>query len=213
MSDHHAPGNARDESLDKGPEYFRALYRVVRAVNSSLHLHTVLNLVAEKVAEALNVKACSLRLLDRMTDTLTISAMHGLSQQYMQKGPVKLDKSQLDQEVLQGQTVYIRNAANDPRFQYPEQARTEGIVSVFCVPLVSKGQVLGVLRAYSDAEREFSAFDEEFLRTLASVSALAIENARLYEALKRDLDETILALWGEKPIPAALNEPDHHHID
>lgn len=199
-------------STDIGHEYFRALYRVVTAVNSSLHLHTVLSLVAEKVAEAMNVKACSLRLLDRATDTLTISAMHGLSQQYMQKGPVKLEKSQLDQEVLQGQTVYIRNAARDPRFQYPEEARTEGIVSVFCVPLTCKGQVLGVLRAYSGVEREFNAFDEEFLRTLASVSALAIENARLYSALKQDLDETILALWGEKPI-AAIQETDHHQVD
>src|SRR5215472_19295830 len=102
--------------------YLLAFYNVVTAVNSSLHLHTVLNLVAEKVAEAMKVKACSLRLLDRTTDILTISAMHGLSQQYMQKGPVKLEKSQLDQEVLQGQAVCMRNAATDPRFQYPEEA-------------------------------------------------------------------------------------------
>lgn len=211
MPNHQASGPAPGPT-DIGHEYFRALYRVVTAVNSSLHLHTVLNLVAEKVAEAMNVKACSLRLLDRATDTLTISAMHGLSQQYMQKGPVKLEKSQLDQEVLQGQTMYIRNAAKDPRFQYPEEARTEGIVSVFCVPLTCKGQVLGVLRAYSGVEREFNAFDEEFLRTLASVSALAIENARLYGALKQDLDETILALWGEKPV-TTIQPTDHQHVD
>ncbi len=211
MPNHQAFG-ASDGPTDIGHEYFRALYRVVTAVNSSLHLHTVLNLVAEKVAEAMNVKACSLRLLDRATDTLTISAMHGLSQQYMQKGPVKLEKSQLDQEVLQGQTVYIRNAATDPRFQYPGEARTEGIVSVFCVPLTCKGEVMGVLRVYSGVEREFDAFDEEFLRTLASVSALAIENARLYGALKQDFDETILALWGEKPVPT-ITETDHLHVD
>ena len=198
MSTKRGDGATGQETADTGHEYFRALYRVATAVNSSLHLDTVLNLVVEKVAEALNVKACSLRLLDRSTDTLAISAVYGLSQQYLKKGPVKLGKSQLDQEVLQGQSVYIRNAAIDPRFQYPEEARTEGIVSVFCVPLVSKGRVIGVLRVYSDSERAFSEFAEEFLRTLASVSALAIENARLYEALKRDFDETILALWGEK---------------
>jgi GAF domain-containing protein len=208
MPNHQVSG-ASSGPTDIGHEYFRALYRVVTAVNSSLHLHTVLNLVAEKVAEAMNVKACSLRLLDRATDTLTISAMHGLSQQYMQKGPVKLEKSQLDRQVLQGQAVYIRNVAGDPRFQYPEEARTEGIVSVFCVPLVCKGEVIGVLRVYSGVEREFNAFDEEFLRTLASVSALAIENARLYEALKQDFDETIHALWGEKSVPA-IKESDYH---
>jgi signal transduction protein with GAF and PtsI domain len=207
MSTHRSNGAAAHQPPDIGHEYFRALYRVVTAVNSSLRLHTVLSLVAEKVAEAMNVKACSLRLLDRSTDILTISAMCGLSQQYMKKGPVKLEKSHLDQEALQGQAVYIRNAATDPRFQYPEEARHEGIVSVFCVPLISKGQYIGVLRVYSETEREFDAFDEEFLRTLASVSALAIENARLYETLKHEFDQTLGALWGEATL--AISEPEN----
>jgi signal transduction protein with GAF and PtsI domain len=199
MPRHQRPNGKEHDSPSAEHEYLRAFYRVVTAVNSSLQLNTVLNLVAEKVAEAMNVKACSLRLLDPVTRTLTISATYGLSQHYLQKGPVKLEKSQLDQEVLQERSVYIRHAASDPRFQYPEQARIEGIVSVFCVPLVSKGQVLGVLRVYSSAEREFTSFEEEFMHALASVSALAIENARLYEALKHDFDQTLWALWGEAP--------------
>jgi signal transduction protein with GAF and PtsI domain len=211
MPNHRASDPASGPT-DIGHEYFRALYRVVTAVNSSLHLHTVLNLVAEKVAEAMSVKACSLRLLDRSRDMLTISAMYGLSQKYMQKGPVKLEKSQLDQEVLQGQAVYMRNAATDPRFQYPEEAHTEGIVSVFCVPLISRGQVLGVLRVYSGMEREFDTFDEEFLRTLASVSALAIENARLFGALQQDFDETILTLWGEQSV-TVITESDFQQVE
>jgi signal transduction protein with GAF and PtsI domain len=211
MPNHQADGPSKGQT-DIGHEYFRALYRVVTAVNSSLHLHTVLNLVAEKVAEAMNVKACSLRLLNPTTDTLTISAVHGLSQQYLRKGPVKLEKSQLDREVLQGKVVYIRNAALDPRFQYPEEARAEGIVSVFCVPLIDKGRAIGVLRVYSGVEREFSAFDEEFLLTLASVSALAIENARLYGSLKQDFDETILVLWGEVAFPS-VQEVEHRPFD
>jgi GAF domain-containing protein len=199
MSEHQEINGKGTDSTGTEHDYLRAFYRVVTAVNSSLQLNTVLQLVAEKVAEAVNVKACSLRLLDTVSGTLTISATHGLSQHYLQKGLVKLEKSPLDQEVLQERPVYIRNAASDPRFQYPEQARIEGIVSVFCVPLVSKGQVLGVLRVYSSAEREFTLFEEEFLHALASVSALAIENARLYEALKHDFDQTLWALWGEPP--------------
>jgi signal transduction protein with GAF and PtsI domain len=196
----HQETNGKDHPLASAEhDYLRAFYRVVTAVNSSLQLQTVLNLVAEKVAEAMNVKACSLRLLDQATGTLTISATAGLSQQYLQKGPVKLEKSQLDQEVLHERPVYIRDATSDPRFQYPEQARAEGIVSLFCVPLLSKGQVLGVLRVYSSTERTFTIFEEEFLNALASVSALAIENARLYEALKQDFDQTLWALWGEQP--------------
>jgi signal transduction protein with GAF and PtsI domain len=206
MPGHQGTTGQGNTPTDAEHDFLRAFYRVVTAVNSSLQLNTVLNLVAEKVAEAMHVKACSLRLLDPATGTLTISATHGLSQHYLQKGPVKLEKSRLDQEVLQERPVYIRNAASDPRFQYPEQARIEGIVSVFCVPLISKGQVLGVLRVYSSAEREFTSFEAEFLHALASVSALAIENARLYEALKHDFDQTLWALWGEPPGTAAPEE-------
>ena len=185
--------------------YLLAFYNVVTAVNSSLQLNTVLNLVAEKVAEAMKAKACSLRLFDPTTRTLIASAAYGLSQHYLQKGPVKLEKSQLDQEVQREHSVYIRNATTDPRFQYPEKAREEGIVSLFCVPMVSKGQVLGVLRVYSSVEREFTSFEEQFLNALASVSAIAIENARLYEALKHDFDQTLWALWGEQPSGEAVD--------
>jgi len=177
-------------------DYFHALYRVSHAINSNLHVPDLLNIIAEKITEAIQAKACSLRLLDRRTGTLTISAEYGLSEAYLRKGPVQLEHSLLDQEVLRGNPVYIANAAQDTRFQYREQARQEGIVSVFCVPLVVHGETIGVLRVYSDRPRTFSEAEREFIGVLASVAALATENARLYQALKRDYEETMDALWG-----------------
>jgi signal transduction protein with GAF and PtsI domain len=193
----------REESSREPPgqhsiwyDYFHALYRVSHAINSNLHVPEVLTIMAEKITEAMQAKACSLRLLDKRTGTLTISAEYGLSEAYLHKGPVQVEHSPLDQEVLRGNSVYIANAAEDARFQYREQARREGIVSVFCVPLIVHGETIGVLRVYSGQPRTFSEAEQEFLGVLASVAALAVENARLYQALKRDYEETMDALWG-----------------
>jgi len=166
-------------------DYFRTLYEVVKAVNSSLNPRTVLRQVAEKVSWAMDVKACSIRLLSEDRQYLLAGATYGLSQQYLRKGKVEVDKSKLDQEVLHGHNVYVCNACTDDRFQYPEAAQTEGIASVMAVPLNLQGQeVIGVLRVYSNTEREFSQDEVEFLNAMADLCALSIHNSLAYDKIR-----------------------------
>ena len=54
--------------------------------------------------------------------------------------------------------------------------------------LTDDGQVIGVMRVYTDQERAFSPDESEFLSIMANVSAIAIENARLHQALKSDYE-------------------------
>ena len=82
--------------------------------------------------------------------------------------------------------MYVADARSDPRFQYPDQAREEGIVSVLVVPLQVRGQSIGVLRIYTREPYDFSASQRELAQAIASLSALAIENGRLYERLDRN---------------------------
>ena len=84
----------------------------------------------------------------------------------------------------------------DPRFQYPKQAAQEGLVSALCVPLSLHGEPIGVLRVYTAARREFDSEEVDFLTALADLGAIAIDNARLHGELRRDLDQTVGALWG-----------------
>ena len=72
----------------------------------------------------------------------------------------------------------------------------KGIVSVLCVPLEVHGESIGVMRAYSDESTTFQDDDVQFLSVLASLSALAIENARLYESVKSSYDGVVDAFWG-----------------
>ena len=177
-------------------DYYTALYQAALTISSSLELDPVLQSVVKSITEAMEVKACAVRLLDPRTGQLQYSAGYGLSVNYLAKGPVDVEHSPIDSEALRGAPVIIPDVSEDSRFQYKEAAKREGIVSVLCVPLEVHGKAIGVMRVYTSEQCTFHEDDIQFLTVLASLSALAIENASLYESLKRSYDGVMDVLWG-----------------
>lgn len=147
---------------------------------SSREHSEILNLIVQAVSDGLGVKASSLRLLDRFGERLTVSAAYGLSDEYLQKGPVDLEKSLLDYDVVtRRRPVIVRDATADERFHYRDEAEHEGIRAVLCVPLIIRDRVIGVLRAYDRMARDFAPDEIDFLSSLSNLVAVAIENVRL----------------------------------
>lgn len=177
-------------------DYYTALYSAALTISSSLELDQVLQSVVKSITEAMQVKACSIRLLDHRTGLLQLSAVYGLSKGYLAKGPVDVDHSPVDNEAMCGAPVIIHDVKADTRFQYKEAAAHEGIVSVLCVPMEVRGEAIGVMRVYTGEPATFHEDDIQFLSVLASLAALAIENANLYESLKRSYDGVMDVLWG-----------------
>ncbi len=174
--------------MDRFERFYRGLHEAVRAINSSLDTETVLEKIVEYTAKAMDTKGCTLRLLDKSGKKLRAGATFGLSRNYLRKGPVEVAKSEVDREALGGGVVCIADACSDPRFQYPEAAKAEGIHAVAVAALRVEGKAIGVLRIYADSVRQFDEAEKEFLRTIADLSAIAIENARLHQALKTDYE-------------------------
>ncbi len=177
-------------------DYYIALHQAALTFSSSLEPEQVLLSIVKSTAEAMQVKACTLRLLDARTGQLSLSAFYGLSSGYLAKGPVEVENSPIDSEALSGKPVIIPDVRADKRFQYQEAAEREGIVSVLCVPLEVHGRAIGVMRAYTGEPHTFHEDDIQFLTVLASLAALAIENASLYENLKQSYDGVMAVLWG-----------------
>ncbi|HPC02218.1 MAG TPA: GAF domain-containing protein [Syntrophales bacterium] len=169
-------------------DYFSALYAVARAINASLDPRQVLEEITRCVVETMGVKACSVRLLTERGDKLDLAASLGLSEDYLRKGPVLLEESGIDREVLQGRKVWIRDVRKDTGFQYPGKASEEGILSVLALPLTAEGKAVGVLRAYTGEVHEFPDDEIRFLEAVADLGAIAIDHARLHEALKLRID-------------------------
>ena len=165
---------------------YKVIYEVARIINLSLKPAEVLSKIAEQTAKGMHAKGCFIRVLSKDKTLLEPGAYHGLSDRYARKGPVEVDKSKLDQNVLRGEMVTIADVRTDARFQYPKEASEEGIVSMVVAPLsVGGDKVIGSIRVYSDEERTFTEAELDFLRCIADLSGLALENARIYAALKR----------------------------
>ena len=73
---------------------FLKLFRnLFKAINSSLNIKEVLNAITENAVKILNVKGCTIFLLDQVEKKLKISSSNGLSEAYLNKGPVDSEKS------------------------------------------------------------------------------------------------------------------------
>lgn len=158
---------------------FSALIGIADVLAGKAELQQILDIATQQLVETMRLKAASLRLLDEETGELKIAAVAHLSQTYLDKGPIMLEASRVDQEALRGETVYLRDFSTDPRVIYKEMARREGLVSALATGVSFRGKAIGVLRAYMGRPYEFSEAEVSLLRAVASLLAAAIVNARL----------------------------------
>lgn len=173
--------------------YFDSFKDVVKAVNSTLDIKEVLKMLVKKIMKAMGVKGCAIRLLDPKRRTLELVSSHGLSEKYIGKGPVDADRSIA--EAMKGKTVCVSNVRKDSRVQYQKEAIEEGIFGIISVPFRIKRRVIGVLRLYTGKPRTFSKAEINFVEALAEMGAIAIENARMYETIKKDYEDMMSDIY------------------
>ena len=178
--------------------YFVALFESAKTVHSSLDPNVVLQEIARNSAEAVGCRGSAIRLLDPERKRLMLSAAHGLSRDYLSKGPVLVESSQIDRQALEGRHVVIEDAQSDPRFQYREEAQEESIRSVLCVPLMLDERGIGVLRVYSSDLRSFDNGEVDLLTAMAALGSIAIRNAQMHMKLRNEmqsLEEFVTRSW------------------
>ena len=166
--------------------YYQSLYEVAAALNSAGAPGAVLQSIVESVAKAVGAKGCSLMLLSPDKKTLIHTVAYGLSDWYVRKGPVSVDQS--ISESLKGKPIAVLDATKDEQIQYREQAKKEGIASVLSVPMMLREEIIGVVRVYTSEPRHFTMEDIYFVGAVANLGAIALENAKLYETVKKDYE-------------------------
>jgi len=179
--------------------YLRSFIEISKTLGSTLAVTEVMDQIVRQMADAMGLKGATIRLVNPKTNTLELVASVGLSEKYLDKGPVDLDKSISD--ALSGRPVGIYDAANDPRLQYPQEAKEEGIASLLAIPMVHKGKAIGVMRLISAEPREFTLDEVDFACAIAELGAQAISNAQMYEARTRELN----FLKGLQEVSKAIN--------
>ena len=182
--------------FEKIMENTRLFHDLAANINSTLDVKKIMHILSADVADALGVKAASVRLLDESKEKLELVASYGLSEKYLNKGPISAEKSIA--EALKGKPVVVKNAAEDKGVQYKKEKQEEGISSILCVPIKSKDEVIGVLRLYSGVEREFTEDEIMLVTALALQGGLAIQNASMYLMLEQDMKDLKDDLWSHR---------------
>lgn len=197
----------QEQQLQSRIDELSAVYDLAGMLAGTRNVQEILNRTARKVCQVMQARSCSIRLFDERTGELVIRAVHNLSDRYLQKGPVIAEHHPIDIEALKGNLVYIADVPSDPRVQYPEEARREGLVSCLVCGIVYRGEPVGVIRVYTGMRHRFTRFEELLLRAIADQAAVAIVNARLYEtAVEAERYDRQLRYAGEvqrRMIPAA----------
>ncbi len=165
---------------------YETMLKVAKSISHSKDPEEVALMTVDSIKTALDVKGCALFLFNRKTDELELATAFGLSDDYINKGPVSSLRS-IAQSLEDG-PVAIYDVTDDPRIQYPEEARKEGISSILSVPMVVGGNLIGAVRVYTSEPWEFTMHDVSFVQALAQIAGGAINMARYVKGLKSSIE-------------------------
>ena len=164
--------------LDRSNAKLTALYDLVKKMGMSAKLQELMDLATRGAAGILGVKGASIKLLDNSGRKLVFASTFGLSENYLAKGAVDIERSPINRRIMEGSFVSVGRIDEAEYFQYPEDIRKEGIASMVCLPLKVEKTALGVFCVYSDVSYSFDDADIRFFSLLSDLTALAVDSLR-----------------------------------
>ncbi len=166
---------------------YESLIRITKAISTIREPEEIVLITVEGVTNALKVKGCTLFLFSRKSNELKLTGSFGLSDEYLNKGPVSSLRS-IAASLQDRQPVAIFDVADDPRIQYPKEAIREGIASILSVPIIIGDDLFGCLRVYTAEPWEFTLSDVNFVQAVAQIVGMALEMCRVNKGLKDSID-------------------------
>ncbi len=171
-----------------------ALRSIDRAIQGSLDLRVVLDVVLSRTIDLLKVDAADILLFRPHIQVLEYAAGKGFSTDALRHTRLKIGESLAGRAAVERRTVSVTDLRKDPgELKKSMDLEKEGFVTYFGAPLTAKGEVKGVLEVFTRSEVKPDEEWLDFLDTLAGQSAIAIDNAELVSGLERSNTELITA--------------------
>jgi Nif-specific regulatory protein len=191
---------------DVSTQQLELLYDVSRSLHSLIELDDLLASVVEKTKTLLECEGCSVILLDETGRELYfpyVSPENSEVAERLRRLRMPADKGIAGTALQTGRSLLVPDVRRDPRFYAEADQQTGGATrSIVCAPLRTQRGIIGVIECINRRAGEFSQQDLTFLEALAGSIAVAIENARLYQTLKRSeqrLRDEVALLERERP--------------
>lgn len=181
--------------LQKQLERLAALRSIDQAIASSMDLRLTLSILLTQVSHNLQIDAAAILLWDPKSQAFEYAASIGFQTNALVGSQVKLGQGYAGMAALEQKIIYIENL-NQRKTDVLRSSsfyQQEGFISYYCVPLVAKGQVLGLLEIFHRAQIQSSPEWLAFLEALGGQAAIAIDNATLFNKLQHSNVELMLA--------------------
>lgn len=176
---------SRQEALQRNRElaFLRGAGQVMGA---SLDPQEVLAETLAQVNEVLDVEAASLALVDQKTGRITFELAIGGGNESVKGLRMEPGEGIVGQVIQEDRPLLVADVSDHPQW-YAGVDEVSGYQthSLLCVPLHTKGQVIGALELVNKRDGPFTEYDLRLLSALAELSAQCIENARLHEQIQR----------------------------
>ncbi|HLK56146.1 MAG TPA: GAF domain-containing sensor histidine kinase [Chthonomonadaceae bacterium] len=182
------------------PDYMTTLLQLGQILNSSLDLKQVLETAIEQVIQFVGAERGFILLVDIDTGRVWGEAVRDIERTALEEtlsGKDLTNRAEISRTLVEHvldtrQSVVTYNAMEDPRFANRQSVKFANLRSVLCMPLIAQQRLLGII--YLDNRLTSGMFTEKHLAMLTAFgnqAGVAIENARLYDNLRRSLEERL----------------------
>lgn len=178
----------RLSDAEKSREIAATLCEVGKVINFVFDLNVLLNLLMDLGLRIIQAKRGFIMLYDETAKSLKVRVARNMGGEIDFQKTTGISKTIAIETFRSGTLITTDDATKDERFKTQESVITYAIGSVVCAPLISKEKsILGVI--YLDNPVGFNKFSEDdigFINSFASQAAIAIENAQLYDKIKKE---------------------------
>jgi len=166
-------------------EELAALLRATRSVMSGLDLRETLDRMLEEASHIAGTPHVKVLLVDREAQALRLAALAGRPAALLEGFQLPLGVGYSGIVAATGKPLYVPDCPNDRRNLYADQDRELGLITYLGLPIMIRGEILGVLTFNTEEPRQYSPEQIAYLTSFADMAAIAIENARLFQQVSR----------------------------
>jgi signal transduction histidine kinase len=178
----------RTRELSEALSQLRALIDVSQVINSTLDLEALLEAILAHACRLADAAGGAIYTFEESTEEFNLAAAYGMSQELIEavrKVHRRLhDDSPLSQCVLKRSAIEITDLASKPAYQLRDTLMRADVRALLAVPLLREDAIVGALMVRRAHTGTFGSSLIDLMQSFASQSALAIQNARLFQEIE-----------------------------
>ena len=184
-----AEANRAEIRTQKRLERIKALHEIDAAIGSTLDVRAMLEVLLDKIELVLPKAVTTIRLIDKESGELAPVACRNIDEDLWRAGNPRHLHGLAKQVLETALPVTVVRMQENSHAESHHFARQFGLVSYLGVPLIAKGELLGLIAFYTKEEHVFEDEEKDFLVAISGQLAIAMHNAQLYDEIKRSASE------------------------